>query len=170
MSVVAVDILADSPLWGEAEDWRADVETAVAMAAAMVDAEIAEDAELSLLLTDDAAIRVLNRDPRGFDKPTNVLSFPAFSAAAGMTGLPPMLGDIVLASETVTREAGLEGKPLDHHLSHLIAHGLLHLLGQDHETEAEAEAMEALETKVLASMGVPNPYSREERPSGASPG
>ena len=161
MSVVAVDILADSPLWGEAEDWRADVETAVAMAAAMVDAEIVEDAELSLLLTGDAAIRLLNRDHRGFDKPTNVLSFPAQDDPARLAA-SPALGDIAVAQETCAREAAEEGKSLDDHVRHLIVHGVLHLLGYDHTDDEEADEMEATERRALARIGVGDPYAGAE--------
>lgn len=113
--------------------------------------------ELSLLFTDDVHIRVLNRDWRGKDKPTNVLSFPAFPAAPGST-LPPMLGDIALACETVSCEAALEQKPFEHHLIHLLVHGLLHLLGHDHENGTDAEEMEALERRVLARLAIPDPY------------
>lgn len=157
MSVIAVDILADSPLWGEAEDWRADVETAVALAAAAVDAEIAEDAELSLLLTDDAAIRLLNHDHRGLDKPTNVLSFPQDDPEADAYG--PLLGDIAVAHETVTREAIEEGISFHDHFLHMIVHGFLHLVGYDHLNDDEAEEMEGLETAILARLGIANPYA-----------
>jgi probable rRNA maturation factor len=115
--------------------------------------------ELSLVFTDDAHIQVLNAEWRGKDKPTNVLSFPAFPPEKGRTRLPPMLGDIVLAFETVQREAALEEKPVDHHLSHLLVHGLLHLLGYDHETEGEAEEMEALERRILARLAIGDPYA-----------
>ncbi len=157
MSVVAVDILTESPLWGEAEDWRADVEAAVAMAAAMVDAEIAEDAELSLLLTGDAAIRVLNRDHRGFDKPTNVLSFPQDDPDADAYG--PLLGDIAVAHETVAREATEEGIAFRDHFLHMIVHGFLHLVGYDHLDDEEAGEMEGLETAILARLGIADPYA-----------
>ena len=99
----------------------------------------------------------LNRSYRGKDRPTNVLSFPAFPR--GKRGaLPPMLGDIVLAAETVAREAQLEEKPLADHLAHLIVHGILHLIGYDHESDAEAEEMEGLERQILAGLGIPDPY------------
>ena len=147
----------------EAGDW-ADEDALHALAAAAVEAvfaeigqEAPESAELSLLFTDDAHIRVLNRDWRGKDKPTNVLSFPAFQIAPGDPA-PPLLGDIALAFETMRDEAGLEDKPFDHHLSHLIVHGLLHLLGHDHEEDDEAETMEALERASLARLAIPDPY------------
>lgn len=116
------------------------------------------ESELSLVFTDDAQIRTLNAGYRGKDKPTNVLSFPAFPAKRGAP-LPPMLGDVVLASETIRREAALEGKPLDHHIAHLIIHGFLHLIGYDHETDAEADEMESLERRALALLAIPDPYA-----------
>lgn len=147
----------------EAGDWADEdaLRHLVAQAADAVFDEIGQkppqDGELSLLFSDDAHIRVLNRDWRGMDKPTNVLSFPAFEIAPG-DPVPPMLGDIALAFETVRVEAGLEDKPFDHHLSHLIVHGLLHLLGHDHEDDEEAEMMEALERAILARLAIPDPY------------
>jgi probable rRNA maturation factor len=113
-------------------------------------------AEVSVVLTDDASIRRLNREFRGIDKPTNVLSFPQ---APG-----PLLGDIVLAAETVAREAALAKKPLEAHITHLVMHGFFHLLGLDHDTEAEAEAMEALERAALQRMGIADPYRAPQEP------
>jgi probable rRNA maturation factor len=103
------------------------------------------------LFTNDAAMRKLNAEWRGKDKPTNVLSFPA---ARG-----PLLGDIALAAETVAREARLADKPLEDHIAHLIIHGFLHLLGYDHEVERQAEEMEALERSALSRMGIADPYA-----------
>jgi probable rRNA maturation factor len=111
-----------------------------------------------VVLTDDAAMRRLNAKWRDKDKPTNVLSFPAFPLKPGAP-LPPMLGDIVLAEETVSREAELADKPLDHHITHLIVHGFLHLVGHDHENEAEAGIMEELERRALARLAIPDPYA-----------
>ncbi len=116
------------------------------------------DSELSLVFTDDAAIKELNNDWRDKDKPTNVLSFPAFPIKPGQAP-GPMLGDIVIALETVVREAEDEEKSFDHHLTHLIVHGVLHLLGYDHETDDEAEEMEQLERKILARLAIPDPYA-----------
>lgn len=147
----------------EAGDWGAESALlAIARPAAeavLAELELAAEAtsELSLLFTDDAHIRTLNSEWRGKDKPTNVLSFPAFEIGPD-DPLPPMLGDIVLARETVFSEAALEEKPFDHHLTHLIVHGLLHLLGYDHESEDEAEEMEAIERRVLARLAIPDPY------------
>ena len=86
------------------------------------------------------------------------MSFPAFPLSVG-DPLPPLLGDVVLAAETVAREAALEDKPLENHISHLVIHGLLHLLGHDHEIDAEAEAMEAIERAALARLAIPDPYA-----------
>lgn len=115
-----------------------------------------EQAEVSIMLADDALVRKLNRDYRGKDRPTNVLSFPAEDS--GAPGRARLLGDVVLALETVRREAADRSKPLSDHVSHLVVHGMLHLLGRDHETETQAAAMEALEIEILAGLGVDNPY------------
>ncbi len=112
-----------------------------------------EDSELSIAFVDDARIQELNRQFRNKDKPTNVLSFP-------MDGM--MLGDIVLSSETIEREATTQGKMFEHHLTHLIIHGFLHLLGYDHMNEDSASEMEAIEIKALAQMGIDNPYELNE--------
>ncbi len=116
-------------------------------------------AGVSLCLADDAALRALNLRWRGVDKPTNVLSFP--SAPPGRPGDTTALGDIALAYETLAREAEDLGVPLADHYRHLLAHGFLHLVGYDHETDREAERMEALETRILARLGVADPYARE---------
>ena len=115
-------------------------------------ADAVEDASFAILLTDDAAVRELNRQWRGKDQPTNVLSFPAAETAA------PWLGDVALAWETCAREAAEQNKAPAHHVTHLVVHGVLHLLGWDHQTDAEAESMEALERDILARLGVPDPY------------
>jgi probable rRNA maturation factor len=115
--------------------------------------------ELTVSLADDAVQQQLNRDWRGVDRPTNVLAFPAWEPGTPLPpGAPLLLGDVVLAFETVAREADEQGKPLADHLSHLIVHGVLHLLGYDHATETEAAAMESLETSILVQLGVPDPY------------
>jgi probable rRNA maturation factor len=112
-------------------------------------------AELSILLTDDAEQRALNRQWRGIDKPTNVLSFPQIEPFGPVVGL---LGDIVLARETVEREAAAEGIPFVHHFTHLVVHGFLHILGYDHLEDDDATIMEALETEILGVLGIPDPY------------
>jgi len=116
------------------------------------------DVAMAIALASDAAVRVLNRDFRGKDKPTNVLSFPA-DARATAPGAPHFLGDIVLARQTVAREAQTQGKRLADHLTHLVIHGTLHLLGYDHEVDAEAVRMERLEVRILAGLGVRDPYA-----------
>ncbi|SIQ70281.1 probable rRNA maturation factor [Rhizobium sp. RU20A] len=113
--------------------------------------------EVSLVFTNDAEIRTINAQWRGFDKPTNVLSFPASPIQPGdMPG--PMLGDIIIAQETVAREASEQEKPFEAHLTHLLVHGFLHLFGYDHVDEDDAEEMEGLETRILAGLGLSDPY------------
>src|SRR5574340_1083660 len=132
-----IEIATASRLW-DAEPAAADtVRKAIITAAAQAPAA----GEVSVLLTDDAAVKALNAKWRGSDKPTNVLSFPA--AKSGN-----LIGDIAIAYETVKREAEHEQKPFLHHLSHLAVHGFLHLLGYDHQTDSQAEAMESLERAV----------------------
>lgn len=117
--------------------------------------------ELSLLFTDDASVREINGQWRDQDKPTNVLSFPASDIEPGdMPG--PMLGDIVLAEETIAREAADLGIAFDDHLAHLIVHGYLHLFGYDHLEPGEAGEMEAIETRILATLGISDPYGHTE--------
>ena len=117
---------------------------------------------LCIVLSSDAALRALNRDWRGKDKPTNVLSFPAGDGQprrrTGDKSEPRALGDVILAFETVLREAHRQGKQPRHHLSHLVVHGVLHLLGFDHETAREAAIMERQERQILARLGVADPY------------
>lgn len=115
--------------------------------------------EISILLANDAVVQDLNKTWRGKDKPTNVLSFPAPPQPIH-AGVARPLGDVVLAYDTMLRESAEQSKPLSHHLAHLLVHGTLHLLGQDHETgESDAEAMEALEVAALRTLGVPDPYA-----------
>jgi probable rRNA maturation factor len=136
--------------------WTAALPDTQALALAAAEATLASEGAvgegLSLLLTDDAAVRELNRRFRQQDKPTNVLSFPA------PQNPERFLGDIALAFGVCAREAQDQGKPLAHHLQHLVAHGVLHLLGYDHETDAQADEMEGLERAVLAGLGIPDPY------------
>ncbi len=142
----------------EADDWATaidDVEALVERAA--VTALGDEQGGVVILLTDDETVRELNDRFRGKDRPTNVLSFPA-AAMPGIEG-PAPLGDIVLAYGVCAREADEQSKTLRNHLTHLIVHGVLHLLGRDHEDEAEAEAMEGQERSILASLGVRDPYT-----------
>ena len=153
---VDIDISIESDDWPDEATLTRLLDRAVS--AAFAETGAAGRSELSIVFSDDAHIRTLNAGWRGKDKPTNVLSFPAFPFPKGGP-LPPMLGDIVLAAETVAKEAGLEDKPLENHITHLVIHGLLHLLGYDHETDAEAEEMEAIERSALARLAIPDPYA-----------
>jgi probable rRNA maturation factor len=130
-----------------------------------------EGVEVSLVLADDAAIRMLNRDYRGRDAPTNVLAFPqhesfgepAFGGPAHAG--PVLLGDVVLALETVRREAAAQGKSTVDHARHLVVHGILHLLGYDHDAESDAADMERRETAILAGLGIADPYAGDAAPA-----
>ena len=114
---------------------------------------------LSLLFTSDAKILAINRQWRGKAAATNVLSFPVSADTPVPAGEPRPLGDIALAFGVISREAEEQKKPIAHHVTHLIVHGALHLLGYDHETDSEAEAMEAREIMILAGLGIENPYT-----------
>jgi probable rRNA maturation factor len=170
---LAVDVVERSPLWRErAADLDALCATTAraALAASPLpspppQAGEGRGAELSIVLADDAFLRALNGKWRGIDKPTNVLAFAAESDEPP-PGAPRLLGDVVIAFETVAREAEAQGKPLAHHLCHLIVHGVLHLLGWDHEDPAEAERMEALEVAILRRLDVPDPYRVSETSHG----
>jgi probable rRNA maturation factor len=152
---ITVDIEIEDEAWttaapeAEALVWRA--------AQAVLDAhEDIEGQGIVILLTDDDSVQTLNRDFRQKDYATNVLSFPSPPNPEGQ------IGDIALAYGVCAREAAEQGKSLDHHLQHLVAHGVLHLLGYDHEGDDEAEAMESLEREILAGLDVPDPYAGDE--------
>jgi probable rRNA maturation factor len=155
-SGVTIDVLSESPLWEAEPDAEAVVRRAISQAAAIVD-PTEPDAEVAVLLCDDAAIAALNAQWRGREEPTNVLSFPAPPAAEVST--PVHLGDIAIACETVLREAREQGRTVSQHLAHLAVHGFLHLLGYDHQTDSEAEHMEGLERDILAALGISDPYA-----------
>ncbi|RYE08571.1 MAG: rRNA maturation RNase YbeY [Hyphomicrobiales bacterium] len=156
MTPLNIEISRNAEGWPEALDARADV--AVRAALKLAKPRITGAAELSIVLTDDAEQQELNRDWRGMDKPTNVLSFPQIEPFGPVTGI---LGDIILARETLEREAVEQGVSLEDHFTHLVVHGFLHILGYDHLEEDEALAMEGLETQILASLGVADPYAEE---------
>lgn len=147
----------------EDEAWRAalpDLEAVVERAAAAVFQDgvgASDDPLVTVQLDTDATVQALNAQFRDRDRPTNVLSFP-HAAPPGLPQADPYLGDIILAFGVCRREADEQGKSLSHHLSHLVIHGLLHLLGHDHEDDAEAEAMEARERTLLAGLGIDDPY------------
>jgi probable rRNA maturation factor len=166
-ATVELDVVTEGGDWSQIPDVEALARRAVEAALKVASDAPRGGAEISLLLTDDAGVRELNRAWRGQDKPTNVLSFPA-PEQPGVPGARH-LGDIALAFETLQREAWEEGKPVAHHAGHLIVHGTLHLLGYDHETAGEAEIMEALEVKALRTLGITDPYSGSEPSEGISP-
>jgi len=160
------EVLVVADCWQAEPGAEAVIHRAIEAAAEVADADAdAGEAELAIMLTDDRGIRTLNRNWRGIDKATNVLSFPALqpTGPAGPDDAPRMLGDIAIAYETTRKEADEERKPFDHHLSHLAVHGFLHLIGYDHENDADAEAMEGLERDILAQLGIPDPYADRER-------
>jgi probable rRNA maturation factor len=150
------DILIAADCWQAQPDAEEIIQRAIAAAAAFVELP-ADETEVAVMLTDDARIRELNKEWRGQDKATNVLSFPA-AQPPGATPQPLMLGDIAIAFETTRNEAETEGKPFQNHLSHLAIHGFLHLLGYDHLDDDEAEEMEGLERDILAKLGIADPY------------
>ena len=138
------------------------------LASTKVNAKASAKVSVSLWLCDEAQMRQLNQQHRQIDKPTNVLSFPAYDMAGDMAGqqidgdAPALLGDIVIAAETVMREADDMQMPVADHLIHLFVHGMLHLFGHDHIDDELAETMETLEVKFLANIGVPNPYQNTQ--------
>ncbi len=166
MLELEIDIAAD---WPSPPDWE-DLALRAAAALAEVAPELANPRlQVSLLFADDAEVHELNREWRGKDKPTNVLSFPMLERAdllaLSADGPPELLGDIALALETCAREAADKGIALADHAVHLIIHGLLHLAGHDHELGSdEARAMELLEIKTLALLGIADPYGDHEGP------
>lgn len=157
-----IEITVDNPAWAsavpdaEAVAQRAATEALIVAPAGPDDAKACE---LGITLTDDRRVAALNRDWRGQDRPTNVLSFPI--GDPGGPG-PRLLGDVVVALETLLAEAKAAAKTPAAHLSHLVVHGVLHLIGYDHEVSADAEAMEALEREVLARLGIGDPYREQE--------
>jgi probable rRNA maturation factor len=159
---LTIEVAVECPRWQELEQELGqepaapDEHIALALRQTLVATKIQlrAGAEISILLCDDAFIADLNKRWRDKDAPTNVLSFPT----GGDLAKAPILGDIIIAFETTAREAAEEGKTLRNHFTHLVVHGFLHILGYDHEVEAEAEAMEALEREILAALGIEDPY------------
>jgi len=150
-------------MWNKVTDWEALARICVATLTNLAPELNNPRLSVSVIYTSDAQVQTLNHQWRSRDQPTNVLSFPMLSRSELLSlppeGPPELLGDIALAHETCAREAAKKGVPLDHHAAHLLVHGLLHLAGHDHETGPEdAEAMELLEIKALALMGIGNPY------------
>lgn len=156
------DLIFDSPLWAKSRlgcktRIPAIIETAWANTPGKPEGSVPE---VSVTLTDDAAIRILNKEHRGKDKPTNVLSFPVWDH---MSDIPPRaglvpIGDIIIAFETIKAESIEQEKSLADHLTHMVVHGFLHLLGYDHIRDDEAEIMESLEIRILKKLDIANPY------------
>lgn len=157
---LSVDVALEDDAWGDPQAWEALAASVLEQAAAAVPGGVPEGAEVSLLFTGDARVRSLNMRFRGRDTPTNVLSFPA----AGLPGGAGFLGDIVMARETVAREANEQGLTIHAHVTHLLVHGFLHLLGYDHGDDTAARQMESLETAILAARGIADPYRSDGRP------
>ena len=153
--LIEISVELEDAGWTSLLPHAVDLVEAAANAALAAAADADAEGEIVVLLTNDAEVRNLNARFRGKDAATNVLSFPAPANAVGA------LGDIALALGVCVREAADQGKTLTQHLQHLVAHGVLHLLGYDHEAEIEAEAMEAIERAVMASLGAPDPYAAE---------
>jgi probable rRNA maturation factor len=153
-----IEVIVDSPRWRAQPQAASIVKKAVRTAAR---AASTPRAELAIVLTDDSAIRALNRQWRGLDAPTNVLSFPTKAPRRRRSPRPAdgHLGDVVIAYQTTAREAKAEDKRFRDHLTHLAIHGFLHLLGYDHETDRDASAMERLEVRILQRLAVPDPYA-----------
>lgn len=163
MTSAEILVSVECPAWAEAlpdaeERCRHVAAAALGAAGDLPDSVV----ELSVVLADDDMVRGLNRDWRGKDQPTNVLSFAALDDedAPQPEGAPLLLGDVVLAYQTCAVEAVEQGKSLADHMAHLVVHGVLHLLGWDHEeSDEEAEEMEAMEISILAALGIPDPYA-----------
>ena len=163
---ISLAIAVEAGEWGDVEATEALAEAALAAAVRDLAQREGqpfpeEPPEVSLVLADDAMMADINSQWRNQPKPTNVLSFPAFPLVPG--GQPgPMLGEIILARETIEREAADLGKPVDEHITHLIVHGFLHLFGYDHIENSDAEKMEAIETRILTSLDLSDPYGDTE--------
>lgn len=161
---IVADIVCQHNAWLALSGVEAGIEKAVAAVAETLDPPWKDCRSVSIALASDDEVKRLNNQFRGIDKPTNVLSFPSLSrpapALADANGADLYcIGDVILALETVQREAGASGVEISHHVAHLIVHGLLHLLGYDHENSTQAEEMEQLEIDILARLGIDNPYS-----------
>ena len=154
---IAIDLLVEAGDWPGEDELAGLVARAVEASFAVGHLPAAKGAELSVVFTDDEHVRQLNADYREKDKATNVLSFPGSPPGSAVFG--PLLGDIVVARETVVAEASDLGLAFEDHLTHLLVHGLLHLFGHDHLEDDEAERMESLETEILARLGIADPYA-----------
>ena len=153
-----IDIVLQAGDWPDEAEILDIVSNAIAATVDTAKLRFPNEAELSVVLSNDEQVQILNKSWRKIDRPTNVLSFPVEDVAIGeMPGL--LLGDIVLSIETITKEAAEQGISFNNHLSHLVIHGFLHIFGYDHIEDQEAEQMEALETACLGRLGIANPYA-----------
>lgn len=157
MKLPEIDITVENGQWPDEAVLRGLAEAAITTTVEIAGLEWPEGAELSLLFTDDTRMCGINKQWRDIDKTTNVLSFPGADIEIGQQS-DLMIGDLVFALETVQCEAEVQNKEFEHHLTHLIVHGFLHLFGYDHQSEDQAEVMEQLETSVLLRMGINDPY------------
>lgn len=156
---LTAEVITQSDAWSESTNLvEATIQKAVACVAALPEVMTDRRQSVSIVLSDDDLVRQLNKTHRGFDKPTNVLSFPSAQGPFELEEEGHYLGDVVLAFETIEKEANDLKRSKSDHLSHLVIHGLLHLLGYDHETDQEARLMEQLEISLLANLGIANPY------------
>jgi len=152
-----IEFVETSPLWKRVLPYRKLAKTAIDVALAESGVQLKRGVEMAVHLIDDDKIRVLNAQWRKKNSPTDVLSFPAVNSEK--VSDTRLLGDVLIAYETMERDAKAEGRPLGEHFTHLVVHGFLHLLGHDHMAELEAEAMEKLETQILAKLGISDPYA-----------
>jgi probable rRNA maturation factor len=159
MSEPAIEIIVDAPAWETIADLEGLATRVVRASCGASGAMLASGSEVAITFCDDAAIRALNAQWRQRDAATNVLSFPTPGRLEGKL----LLGDIVIAHETVAREAAEQGKTFEDHTAHMIIHGFLHLIGYDHETPEEADVMEATERRIASALGLSDPYEREPR-------
>ena len=164
-AVLAIDIAVPDPRWHDVDPRLEGMVDGAVRAAIAAAGPAAEAAEISVVLGDDGLVRRLNRDFRGKDRPTNVLSFALTEGEPAPDSGPVMLGDVVLAFDTVAREAREQSKSERDHALHLVVHGVLHLMGYDHGSEAEARVMERMETRVLADLGIADPYLERPPPA-----
>lgn len=165
---IDIVVILDKPCWERPiSEWEALIQPVILCT--LQEVRWVFDSEINVLLTDDQAIQKLNKSYLGKDKPTNILSFPSLEQNdigdiynGKGSQIPVILGDIVLAFETIHKESVAQKKSFDHHVIHLVVHGVLHLLGYDHEKDEDAATMETLEIKILSSLMIANPY--QERP------